>query len=215
MIVTDAVALRLVPAYLFSIVALAVLLPLSAQAQSGPAIVVMPFVSKTVAYENLYPEVPVSFVARLSDELDVHVVVAGEYNRAEPQLRVAVRIFTLESKPALMARITHVDSGRAFGAIVSSRDGETLVEMAQRLAERIGATLTARPYVLSIAPGNAGHRKPSAADSFAEPDSRPLRETSSIRRVRTLATAPIGASAPYSTAILGCGLPSSARRCCG
>jgi len=144
-----------VRAYVIFVVAVAILFPLSAQAQSGPAIAVTPFVSRTVAYEDLCPEVSVSIAERLSDELDSDVVVAGDNDRGEPQISVTGRIFTLESKPALMARITHLDSRRTFGAIVSMRDGETLVEMAERLAESIGATITSR---LLVARGDVGYR---------------------------------------------------------
>ncbi len=155
MATTDAAALRRVRAYVIFVVAVAILFPLSAQAQSGPAIAVTPFVSRTVAYEDLCPEVSVSIAERLSDELDSDVVVAGDNDRGEPQISVTGRIFTLESKPALMARITHLDSRRTFGAIVSMRDGETLVEMAERLAESIGATITSR---LLVARGDVGYR---------------------------------------------------------
>lgn len=211
--VTDTTTLRRATAHLLGIVALAVLFPLSAQAQSRPAIAVSPFVSKTVVYEDLCPEVSVLIAERLSVEFVVDVVV-GDRERAEPQISVTGRIFTLESKPALMARITHVDSRRAFGAIVSSRVGETFVEMAQRLAERIGATITARPDFLSVARSNVGHSKPSAADRVPEPDPHPMRETRSAPRVRTIVTPRIVAP----TAMPWCGLPNqliaSMRRSC-
>ncbi len=147
MAITYAAALGRVRAYVVFIVALAVLFPLSAQAQSGPAIAVTPFASKAVAYEELCPEVSVSIAAHLSDELAFDAVVAGDDNQGEPQISVTGRIFALGGKPALMARITHLDSGRTFSTIVSMRAGETLVEMAQRLAESIGATITARSAV--------------------------------------------------------------------
>ncbi len=158
MAITYTAALGRMRAYVVFIVALAVLSPSSAQAQSGPPIVVTPFVSKTVAFEELCPEVSVSIAEHLSDELDIDVVVAGDNNQGEPQISITGRIFTLGNKPALMARITHLDSGRTFSAIVSIRADETLVEMGQRLAESIGATITARSEVLSVAPGDVRPR---------------------------------------------------------
>jgi hypothetical protein len=139
-------------AYLFSIVLLAILLPLPAQAQSEPAIAVAHFASRTVAHEDFAPEVSASIAESLADELSVDVVVATEDERTEAQISITGRIYMLESKPALMARITHIDSRRTFTAIVGMRNGETHVEMAQRLAERIGATITARTEVLTVAP---------------------------------------------------------------